>query len=120
MCKKFDLDSVNYVLSFKKKGVNCIEIKVNGEHLENIMWGHLECELSKALKKGKNTIELTIVNNLRNMLGPHHLPIGESYWVTPWDFYKKRNVWNHALCGSSDKMEWDDNYCFAEFGISLD
>ena len=118
--KEFDLDSINYVLSFKKKGVNCVEVKVNGEVLKNIMWGHLKCELSKALKTGKNTVELTLVNNLRNMLGPHHLPSGESYWVTPWDFYKKRNVWNHALCGSSDEMEWDDNYCFAEFGISID
>ena len=103
---------------FAKKGVNCIGIKVNGIDLGTILWGKMELDLSSVLKKGDNTIELTLTNNLRNMLGPHHLPAGESYWVTPVDFYKRRNVWNHTLCGDKDQMDWRGDYCFVEFGIT--
>ena len=62
---------------------------------------------------GKNvTVRYTLINNLRNLLGPHHLPQGESLSVTPRQFFKEPCVWN----GGSEQ-NWDDNYCFVEFGI---
>jgi len=117
LCKEFSLNTTNYILSLKKKGVNCIDVKINGKSHKKLMWGHLKCDLSSELNIGKNVIELTLVNNLRNMLGPHHLSEGESFWVTPWSFYKRRNVWNHTFCGNENEMLWDNDYCFVEFGI---
>ena len=116
VCKEYYLDDTDYILSFNKKGINCINVKVNGTDLGNIMWGKMECDISKALKLGNNTIEMTLTNNLRNMLGPHHLPEGESYWTCPPQFYRRRNVWNHNIC-KGNEIDWNTGYCFAETGI---
>ncbi|UKI35919.1 MAG: hypothetical protein L6V93_17995 [Clostridiales bacterium] len=42
------------------------------------------------MKEGANELEITITNNLRNLLGPHHLKAGESYSVGPASFFKNR------------------------------
>lgn len=80
------------------------------------IWGKMECDISGALKLGSNTIELTLINNLRNMLGPHHLAEGASYWACPPQFYRRRNVWNHNIC-KGNEIDWNAGYCFAETGI---
>ena len=110
--KTFNIDDVNYGIFFDKKGVNAVNVKVNGIDCGSIMWGHLMCDISQYMRKGENIVELTLVNNLRNMLGPHHLIEGESWRVCPPDFYKRGNVWTNT----KDKP-WNDNYCFAEVGI---
>ena len=112
--KIFNLDDANYGIFFNKKGVNAVNVRVNGIDCGSIMWGHLMCDLSEYFKIGENTVELTLVNNLRNMLGPHHLMEGESWRVCPTDFYKHGNVWTNM----KDKP-WNDNYCFAMLGISV-
>jgi len=57
-------------------------------------------------------VKITLVNNLRNLLGPHHLKVGESYVVGPHSFFKESCVWN----GNAEK-QWDDDYCFVTMGI---
>lgn len=116
VCKEFFVKDTDYILSFEKKGINCIHIKVNGIDMGSIMWGRAECDISEVLKSGKNVIELTLVNNLRNMLGPYHLTEGESYWVCPSQFYRRKNVWNHTDCRAGER-DWDSRYCFAEFSL---
>ena len=69
-------------------------------------------ELTPFIKEGENSIEVTLVNSLRNLLGPHHLQQGESYQVTPASFYKECTVW-----GDWGKDVWNDGYCFVKFGI---
>ena len=64
------------------------------------------------LKKGDNEIKITLTTNLRNLFGPHHIPIGEIYTVETKDFYRKEGVWNH-----NTETPWESNYCFIEFGI---
>ena len=49
-------------------------------------------------------------NNLRNLLGTHHLGEGECVEVTPGSFYKEKCVWNPQ--GNDD--DWYYGYCFAE------
>lgn len=115
--KTFNLGNACYGLFLSKKGVNALNVKVNGVSCPSLMWGHLMCDLSDVLCKGENTIELTIVNNLRNMLGPHHLPEGESYFVAPIHFYKRDNVWTKDKWAQTDDGVWNDNYCFAQVGI---
>jgi len=87
------LDDTDYEIRFTKKGVNAVNVTVNGQACGSIMWGHLKKDISDKLKVGENVIELELVNNLRNMLGPHHLGIGESHAVGPVHFYKRENVW---------------------------
>ncbi len=77
------------------------------------MWEPFTLDISKWLKKGKNKIEITAVNNLRNLLGPHHLEEGESYHVTPGSFFKEPCIWNRYKASET----WNDNYCFVETGV---
>ena len=101
------------VLHFHKKGVNAVHVLINGIDCGCIMWGHLECDITHALHDGDNVMELTLVNNLRNMLGPHHLAMGESYAVGPNAFYKRVHVWT-----MNRPTDWNDDYCFVEFGLT--
>ena len=112
LTKTFDLPDENYGIFFSKKGVNSVLIKVNDTNVGCTLWEPYIKDLSNALHKGTNTIEITLVNNLRNMLGPHHLPLGESYSVCPKDFYKRGNIWTDFKDNS-----WDNAYSFIEFGI---
>lgn len=109
--KEFDLDDTEYKLCFKRFGVNVLKAEVNGREY-TLLWGADEIDISEALTAGRNKIRLTFVNNLRNLLGPHHLKEGESYGVGPGSFFKESCIWN----GEAEKS-WHDGYCFTEFGI---
>ena len=61
---------------------------------------------------GKTKIRLTLTNNLRNLLGPHHLKEGESYCVGPFSFFKENCLWN-----GNAQDGWDNDYCFMGMGI---
>lgn len=108
-----EIDNTNYKIKFNKKGVNAINVSVNGKYIGAVIWNPIELDISKNLNKGENLIELTIFNNLRNILGPHHLKEGESLAVTPASFYKEKRLWKWEVVPS----EWDDDYCLVEFGI---
>ena len=49
-----------------------------------------EVDISKWLKVGENNIELTLYNNLRNLLGPHNMEEGECLTVRPMSFFKEK------------------------------
>ena len=91
--KTFELDDTDYKLSFDKTGFNCVRVKVNGKYVDTILWQPYELELGEYLTEGKNTVELTLVNNLRNLLGPHHHTDGEITWVSPASFYHEGCIW---------------------------
>lgn len=109
--KDFDWDGSHPLcLSFAKHGVNCVEAELNGKALGCLMWEPLSVELTEHLKVGKNRLTLTLTNNLRNLLGPHHCG-EEPEYTRPGSFQKDQSFWNlHPV--------WDERYCFAEFGIS--
>ncbi len=113
LSKEFDVTDTNICLKFKKQGVNVLRVSVNGDEETCILWEPHEIDLSKRLVCGKNKITLTLVNNLRNLLGPHHLNEGESYSVSPASFFKEPCVWN-----ANPEKDWNDGYCFARFGLS--
>ena len=92
--KSFVLDSTDYKIAFGKQGINAIKLRVNGQDVRTILWAPYETDISKYLKVGENEIEITLINNLRNLLGPHHLGEGESYHVSPSSFYKRACLWN--------------------------
>ena len=110
--KKFALDNTDYKLSFTKNGFNSLRIKVNGQYVCTSMWAPYDIDLSEFLKIGENTVELTIVNNLRNLLGPHHHVDGELLSVTPGSFYKMPSVFNGFSSGY-----FTEKYSFVNTGL---
>lgn len=101
------------MLDFVKSGINVVKAKINGEDLGQFMWEPYSCDITQYLHDGENEIELTLVNNLRNMQGPLHLNEGESYSVGPGSFYKENCLWVGGI--SADR--WNDGYCFVNTSI---
>ncbi len=110
--RKLVLDDTNYKVTFNKKGVNVIKLAVNGQHVRTLLWAPYTVDISEYLKVGENEIEIEILNNLRNLLGPHHLGEGESYSVSPFSFYRYPCIWNR-FC----KPAFKEGYCFVSTGI---
>ena len=114
LAKKFETSMTNMQLDFTKCGVNVVKVRMNGKEIATHMWEPYCTDVSEWIStKEVNEIELTLVNNLRNMQGPFHLQSGESYLVSPVDFYKEKCVWYNG----KDIGRWDDNYCFANVSI---
>lgn len=102
-------------------GTNAIRISVGGKEVTTKLYAPYRVDLCEHLTEGDNCIELTFVNNLRNMMGPHHLKKEETGWVYPGLFYKESNVFKHpAGAGASchDKLEhFDDRILLVKYGL---
>lgn len=99
------------ILKVNRKGVNVLRVEID-EKSEVILTGNDEINLSQLAGAGTHSLKLTLTNNLRNLLGPHHLKEGECFVVCPSSFYKESCVW------SPDAEEnWNEAYCFTSFGI---
>ena len=94
-----------------KSGINAVGVKINGQDCGTLLYRYGELKLSAALKRGQNSVELTFVNTLRNVLGPHHLEEGESYDVSPASFYKEKCV----FCQKPSR--WNENYCLVHMSL---
>lgn len=100
----------NPVLELEKKGINAVRVQI-GDRTKTMLTDN-RLSLSDFGIKGRTKIRLTLINNLRNLLGPHHLEEGESYSVWPSLFYKEPCLWNGGEAG-----QWNEGYCFVETGI---
>ena len=109
--KAYEITKPDKKLVLKMKGINAVSIKVNGKSVDTVIWNNSEIDLSSYLSVGENTVELTLVNNLRNLLGPHHLQEGESYMVIPSSFIKGENFWSWT---PGELTDWNDGYCIVE------
>lgn len=105
-----EISGENPVLRLQKKGVTAVKVEI-GE-AEKWMLTNNELSLEEFGVQGKTKVKLTLLNNLRNLLGPHHLKEGESYRVMPGSFYKEACVWNNGR-----EAEWDEDYCFVEMSL---
>ena len=90
------------------------KVKVNGCDCGKVMWRPYEIDITSLLHEGENEIEITVTGNLRNLLGPFHLTMGEYYLVSPREFFHESPIWNKGL-----NPNWTDNYCFVEFGLFI-
>ena len=115
LVKKFDAKNTNLKLKYTARGINVCEAGVNGKSASKIIWHPYEADISPYVKEGANELEITLTNNLRNLLGPHHLKTGESYSVGPASFFKTDDLWNHFKA-----PEWDDGYCVTETSIEFE
>ena len=109
--KKFNLTDTAKKLSLRFKGLNGAVVYVNGQYVKTQIWNNTDTDISEYLVKGENEIKITFVNNLRNLLGPHHLNEGESYTVRPSSFLPGNSIWHWR---SDMKADWNDDYCFIE------
>ena len=112
LSKEIDVSDTKLCIKFLKTGISAVSVKINDQEVGDIVWQPLECDISKYLNKGKNKITLTTYNTLRNMLGPHHLELGESLFVMPSQFYKEKCIWN-----KNRVWEFNDSYCIVENSI---
>ena len=107
---ELDIVGENPILDLDIKGINAVKVKIGDT--EKVMLTDNRLPLSDFSSVGEVQAEITLINNLRNMLGPHHLKEGECYGVGPWCFFKERCIW-----ADNPKKDWDDNYCFAQMSI---
>jgi len=112
--KAIAVDDLNKKVTLEFKGINAVKVKVNGKPCETIIWNNSTVDLSKCLKKGENEIEMTLYNNLRNLLGPHHLEEGECLNVRPCSFFKGESLFVPSWM---KPLEWNNDYCFVEMSI---
>ena len=105
-----EIDTLNTVLA---------RVKINNIEAGNIGWKPYRIEITDLVRSGINTVELELINSLRNLLGPHHNPLSEEV-----------STWNYSFSGrSKDGVEWlkkrdegnciswTDDYSFIPLGI---
>ena len=108
--KAFDWDGRGAVrFAFEKRGVNCVRAELNGRPFAPVLWRPFAVDLTEAAEPGENRLRLTLTNNLRNLLGPHHLG-EEPEYTKPGSFQKEPSFWN-------PEPVWDARYCLVDFGL---
>ena len=105
-----DIQGEYPILCIDWKGINALKVEING--MEKTMLTDSRLPLNQYGIKGKTKVRYTLVNNLRNLLGPHHLKEGECLGVTPSHFFKEPCLWNE-----NPEASWNDDYCFVETSI---
>ena len=122
LSREVELDNTNYHVILKGRGMNAIRLKVNGNDVATKLYAPYRVEISDYLTVGKNKIEITVVNNLRNMMGPHHLAFDENRWVYPGLFYKESNIFEHPEGAGADCHDvlprFTDGYLLVNFGLT--
>jgi hypothetical protein len=61
-------------------------VEVNGEEAGVVWKAPRTVPVGGLLSRGRNRLSVTLATSLRNMLGPHHHPDGELFWVSPASF----------------------------------
>ncbi len=116
-----EIRGLNPMLDIDWKGISALRVEING--IEKVMLTDNRLSLKELLKEaqlatlaaGKSClipVKFTLINNLRNLLGPHHLTIGESLSVGPGAFFKEGRIW----CNLKPE-QWNEDFCFVEMGL---
>ncbi len=108
---EIEINGENPVLVLDMQGCNAVRVEC-GDVSSTLLTGNC---VSLGNLSGKQKIKLTLVNNLRNLLGPHHLEEGESLSVGPGSFFKEECVWKRK--GGWLDRPWNEDYCFVKFGL---
>ena len=121
LSREIDVADTDAYVYLKGIGMNAIRLKINGKDVATKLYAPYRVELNDYLTVGKNTFELTVVNNLRNMMGPHHLYKEEDRWVCPGIFYKESNIFHHPEGKGADCHDrnsfYNDSYLLVNYGI---
>lgn len=82
-------------------------------------------DISNLVKPGKNRLTIELKNSLRNLLGPHHHPLGELAGVGPYSFLSRDFETGRFMPESSwslpekrcQQKSWTDDYFVVRFGM---
>ena len=88
-----------------------VALKVNGKDCGVRAWHPWSFDVTEAIEPGDNTVEFELTGSLRNTLGPLHLDIGESYWVSPHSFTE------YISAATDSNVNWTDDICLVPFGL---
>ena len=94
------------------QGVNAIRLECGAWKRTVLTDDRISLE---GLEAGSHPLKVPLVNNLRNMMGPHHLEIGEFISVGPTTFYEEECVWRQKK-HINNLNKWNKDYCFVCFG----
>ena len=129
LSQDFEMPSVDADKKYYLELPNCEAIasviEINGQIADTLVWSPFRTEITKYLKTGENTVKITLVNSLRNLLGPHHHKGGELIEVGPKSFTgaggfpdgKGEKNWYNLRKTGSDNAIWTDIYNFIPFGF---
>ena len=78
-------------------------VRVNGKEVGVIHSAPYRVSLSGALRTGENRLEVTLVNTLRNLLGPYHNPKGEVGNLFGGGYNNPDAAW---VGGATDDFSW--------------
>lgn len=100
-------------------------VKLNGQSIDSLVWAPFKTEITPFLKEGENELEITLVNSLRNLLGPHHHKGGEMEKVGPKSFTgsggfpdgKGDSNWFDLRIAKTPTKIWTDLYNHIPFGF---
>jgi len=127
LVKEFELETVeadgSYFIQFPETEVTMIQCEINGVMVEPIAWSPWETNITSAVKAGRNTVKLILVNSLRNLLGPHHNPAGELFRIGPESFSGKSSWgqegepdwYDRRIAGKA--IKWVEDYYMVPFGL---
>lgn len=125
----FDIDSLEqnsrYFVSFPNTEAIILLVEVNGSLIDTICWAPYRTDITDALKIGSNTLKVTMINSLRNLLGPHHNKNVEMIRVGPPNFTGaggfpdgsgEKDWYDRRLKGEPTAI-WRDTYWCIPFGM---
>jgi hypothetical protein len=100
-------------------------VELNGTVVDTLCWAPYQADITKVLRKGKNELKITIVNSLRNLLGPHHNIDGELIKVGPGSFTgaggfpggQGESDWYDLRQQGKPTKIWRDSYSYIPFGL---
>lgn len=107
---ELSIEGENPVLDLDIKGINAVKVKIGD--IEKIMLTDNRIQLCDFGVNGKVKAKITLINNLCNMLGPHHLKEGECYNVGPSCFFNEPCIWSN-----NPENTWNYDYCFVQMNV---
>jgi len=101
------------------------KIELNGKNTGSLTWSPFIVDIGDAIKSGDNILRITLVNSLRNLLGPHHHQKAELIKVGPNSFTGYGGFpdpagdkdWYDLRKQGSDLEIWTDTYYHIPFGF---
>lgn len=112
---RVNTDGTNYLLDLGTPNAPMCKVYVNDTLVKAVLWAPYQVDVTNFLVDGENKISITLYASNRNLLGPHHNIVGESYAVGPSTFTAKAGWCEPGAISSTDM--WTDNYCFVKFGL---
>jgi len=65
-----------YTVALDKWYGSVAEVHVNGQPAGTIAWRPWQCDVTRCIRPGANTVEVRVLGTLKNTLGPHHAGTG--------------------------------------------